>query len=188
MDGLGIESKIPGRGELLKVARNAEALAEMEMPIVRGNAAFLPIGPARIFLDGGPKLLGSEGEALGKAHLGAAQINAHQHAPNIEDDRTNFGSHCLLALRFGDGGTGWHRIYAAWPPPRPQNADNRRQNRKKNDRGDDVMNIFPNVGYPGAGDIAPKEHAADPKRSTKDVVHEICRVAHCRSAGDWRTE
>src|SRR5208282_6632484 len=55
MDGLRIECQIPGRSELCKVERNAQPLAEMEMPIVRGDAAFLPIAPARIFFDGGPQ-------------------------------------------------------------------------------------------------------------------------------------
>jgi len=58
VDWLGIESRIPNCGELFKVERKAETLTEMEMPIVRGNAAFLPIGPARIFIDGGPELFG----------------------------------------------------------------------------------------------------------------------------------
>ena len=45
MDWLWIERQIPRCGELCKVQRNAQALAEMEMPIVRGDAAFLPIAP-----------------------------------------------------------------------------------------------------------------------------------------------
>jgi len=120
----------------------------MEMPIVRGNSAFLPIGPARILVNGGPELFGSKGDALGEADLRAAEINADQHAPNIEDDRTQFGGHRLLALRFGDDRGALAGSGAAWPPPRTQNTDNRRQNRKKNNCGDDLMNIFPDVGDP----------------------------------------
>ena len=99
MNGLGIESGIPNRGELFEVERNAEALTEVEMPIVRGNAAFLPIRPARIFFDGGPKLFGSEGKALSKADLGL-DINADQHASNIEDDRADSSrTHTLVPFQ-----------------------------------------------------------------------------------------
>ena len=102
MDRLGIESKIPRCGELLKVERNAQALRKVQMPIVGGNAAFLPIAPARIFFDGGPELFGSEGEALSEAELGAAEINADQNAANIEDDRTDGGrTHTLAVSRGG---------------------------------------------------------------------------------------
>src|SRR5271157_89574 len=160
----------------------------MEMPIVRGNAAFLPIRPARIFFDGGPELHRGERKALSEAGLGTPDINADQNAPNIEDDGTQFGRHCLLALRFGDGRTSWHGICVTWPQPLPQNTDNRRQDRKKNDRGDDVMKIFPDVGDPGAGHIAPKQHAADPKGAAKDVVDQITVIRHLSSAGDGRTE
>ena len=76
----------------------------MEMPIVWGNAAFLPIGPARIFIDGGPKLFGSQREALGESRLRAAEINADQNAANIEDDRTDAcRTHTLAASRGGIG-------------------------------------------------------------------------------------
>jgi len=102
VDWLGIESKIPCRGELLEAERHAQVLTQMEMPIVRGNAAFLPIRPARIFLDGGPQLFGSEGEALSEAELRPAKINAHQNAANIEDDRTDSGrTHALAVSRGG---------------------------------------------------------------------------------------
>jgi hypothetical protein len=50
------------------------------------------------------------------------------------------------------------------------------------------MKIFADVGDSGASDITPKEHAADPQYSTKDVIDEICGIAHRRSAGDWRAE
>ena len=101
MNGLGIESGIPNRGELFEVERNAEALTEVEMPIVRGNAAFLPIRPARIFFDGGPELFGSEGKTLSKADLGTLDINADQHASNIEDDGTDRSRSHTLALSRG---------------------------------------------------------------------------------------
>jgi len=100
---LGIESGIPHRGELLKIERNAETLAEMEMPIVRGNAAFLPIRPARIFFDGGPELLRGEGKALSEAGLGTPDIHADQNAANVEDDRADSSrTHTLAVSRGGN--------------------------------------------------------------------------------------
>jgi hypothetical protein len=115
--------------------------------------------------------------------LGAAEINADQNAANVEDDGTDGGSrHTLAILQRRSGWRGRNRA------SRAENADDWRQNRKENDRGDYVVKVFANVGDPGASDITPKEHAADPKRSTKNVVHEKCGVAHCRSAGDRGTE
>src|SRR2546423_637031 len=60
MDWLGIESEVPSFRELVEGQRTAQALAQVEIPVPRLHAAFLPVWPMRVFLDGGPKLGGGK--------------------------------------------------------------------------------------------------------------------------------
>lgn len=58
MDWIRIESGIPDLGELLEIKGEAQPLGEIQMPITGRHAAFLPVVPARVLFNGGPKFLG----------------------------------------------------------------------------------------------------------------------------------
>src|SRR5260221_5830935 len=80
-----IERAVPGEAKLFKLQWAAEALGNVQMPIVGRDAAFLPIVPARVFFDGGPEFGGRKRDALGKTLDGARHVNFYQNPTDIEN-------------------------------------------------------------------------------------------------------
>ena len=52
-----LQGAVPGLDELFKVKLAAEPPGQMQVPILWGDAALLPVFPERIVLDGRPDLL-----------------------------------------------------------------------------------------------------------------------------------
>src|SRR5712692_11343329 len=91
---------VPGLGELLKAQGSAEAFVDVQVPIARRDAAFLPVRPTRVFFNGAPKLLRRQGRAGSQGVHGARKIDADEHASNIKDDGAELGrSHVYGASR-----------------------------------------------------------------------------------------
>src|SRR5260221_10479539 len=74
----GIERAVPGGAKLIEFQWAAKALGNVQMPIVGRDAAFLPIVPARVFFDGGPKFAGRKRDALGEAFDSARDVDFYQ--------------------------------------------------------------------------------------------------------------
>src|SRR5437899_12573815 len=55
------------------------------MPVVGRDAAFLPVMPARIFLNGRPEFIRRKSDALRETFDGAGQVQLYQDAPDIEN-------------------------------------------------------------------------------------------------------
>src|ERR1700740_3636023 len=116
-DRYGIQRRVPNVGEFLKIEGQAKALREVEMPVPRRHAPFLPVAPVRIVFDGGPKLFGREGKAVGEAHLGPTNIYAHENAADVEDYGAKLGGASHLLPASGIEGRPPGRPW--WPGPRP---------------------------------------------------------------------
>lgn len=86
LDGDWVEGAIPDFGELLEVKLRAEALIQMKIPVLGGDATFLPVGPAGILFDGRPKLGGGQRGARGQSLHGAGDVNADEDATDVEDN------------------------------------------------------------------------------------------------------
>ena len=76
--------------EFLEVERDAQTVAEVQVPIAGRHATLLPVRPAGVFFDGGPKLFGRKGEPLGEAELRLANIHPDEDATNVKNDGANF--------------------------------------------------------------------------------------------------
>src|SRR5580693_2900438 len=78
----------------------------MKIPVSGRDAPFLPIGPERILLDGGPQFRGRESTSRREALHSARDIDANKDAANIKDNGAEFGgrhlySTCRLKARPG---------------------------------------------------------------------------------------
>lgn len=58
LDGDWVKGAIPDFGELFEGKFRTKALIQVKIPVAGRHAAFLPVGPAGILFDGGPKLGG----------------------------------------------------------------------------------------------------------------------------------
>ena len=153
LDRFGGQRAIPNLFELFKRERATEALAEMEMPVLRRDPALLPVQGAGIVFDGGPHFLGGELEVRGKTCHGAVNIHPDEHTTDVEDDGAEFrGWHGLNFL--GAGGRG--------RASRTEDADNRGQNGKDDDDSNDVMDALSNVGNRTSKSVAAEDHRAYP--------------------------
>ena len=91
VDRVGIEGGIPDPFELFEIERKVEALAEVQVPIARGHAAFLPVWPAGVVFDGGPQFFGSKGKSLGQGGFHALDIHTDEDSANVKDYGAQFG-------------------------------------------------------------------------------------------------
>ncbi len=86
LDGDWVEGAIPDFAELLKGKPCPKTLIQVEIPVAWRDATFLPVGPARILLDGRPKLRGGQRGARGQSLHGAGDVNADEDAADVEDN------------------------------------------------------------------------------------------------------
>lgn len=159
LDRFGCQDAIPNLFELFESERAAETLAEMKVPVLWRDPAFLPVWPARIVFDGGPDFLRSELEVRGKPSHGAVNIHLDEDTADVEDDCAEIrGGHGLLSLGASGGCA-----------PRAEDADERGQNGKDDNDGNDVMNARSNVGNRTSKSVAAEDHGADPQNASKNV-------------------
>ena len=89
-EGGGIEHAIPYIAELFKCKIHSESPADVQLPVARRHAAFLPIAPSRIVFDGGPGFWWRErNSSCERAHR-TSDVEPHQHTANIKNDGANF--------------------------------------------------------------------------------------------------
>src|SRR6516225_499132 len=129
----------------------------MQVPLPRRHAAFLPILPAGILFDRGPELFRSKREPRSQPGLGALDIQANEHASDIENDCAN---------RRGCHGSGFSGSVRVDSLARAKKADDRWKQREENYYNDDVVNPLADVGDDVPQEIAAQGHRANPKDST----------------------
>jgi hypothetical protein len=152
LDRFGGQNAIPSLFELFESERAAETLAEMKVPVLWRDPALLPVWPARIVFDDGPDFLRSELEVRGKPSHNAVNIHLDEDTADVEDNGAEVrGGHGLFSL-----GASGVRV------PGTEDADDRGQNGKDDDDGNDVMNAFPNVWNRTSKSVAAEDHCSDP--------------------------
>src|SRR5580692_3537501 len=126
----------------------------MKIPVPRGDSALLPVGPPRIFFDGGPKFRWRERFPRGEALHGPGNINSDKDATDVEDNGAELiGRHGLVGLAEIDGRTGSVRRSFSGT----EYADDGRQNRNKDDDCNDIVNVLADIGDQVAEGIASKD-------------------------------
>src|SRR6266404_1803716 len=154
----------------------------MQVPVVGRDAAFLPVMPARIFLNGRPEFFWRKRDALREAFNGADEVQLHQDAADIENCRAEPSvGHELVS-----GGIG--RSCRRWRFTAFQDANDSGKNRYNGDDGNDVVDVFTDVGYRAAETVAAENHGAHPENSAENIERQIATVGHAGCASDRRAE
>ena len=86
LQGLPVEGAVPSVAKFVESQRAAEAPGQMQVPVVRGDAAFLPIVPARVGLNCGPDFVGGKRDAARESAEGARDIEPDQDAPDVKNN------------------------------------------------------------------------------------------------------
>src|ERR1700687_6054755 len=93
-----MQHQVPRFGELLKCCRAAKPLLHVPVPIPHRDPAFLPILPAPVFFDGGPKFLRRHSTPASHPLHGSRHVDADEHASDIENAVATLPSrHAYLA-------------------------------------------------------------------------------------------
>src|SRR2546429_9333466 len=73
-------------------------------------------------------------------------------------------------------------------PPRSQDADDRRHDRKKNHDSDNVVDAPGDIGHEMTEKIAAEDHRSHPEDAAEDVKRQVSAVWHPRRTRDRRTK
>src|SRR5882724_624868 len=150
----------------------------MQVPVVGRDAAFLPVMPARIFLNGIPEFFRRKRDALRESFNGAGEVQLHQDAADIENCRAEPSvGHELVS-----GGIG--RSCRRWRFTAFQDANDSGKNRYNGDDGNDVVDVLTDVGYRAAETVAAKNHGAHPENSAENIEHHVAAVGHAGCASN----
>jgi len=105
MKSLGEKRHVPGLNELIVGEIGAQAANDVEMPVARGDTAFLKIGPARIIFDRGPDFFGRKRDAGGEALYRTGNVDADDDPADVGDDGADFfGRHVQLLVEVAAAG------------------------------------------------------------------------------------